>query len=148
MPPEPLRPEDVDALLAPNVRTTVADLLSARDSLLRARAAFESLALAVEHLRQASARAQNAARTLEAEVKRRPARRAPTSSRCVDGACCAPHHLPTSPPTPGHPSSKVRRGCGGWSGLDDRRPYWCKQTVKRGSNPNAGGVHFKFVARE
>jgi hypothetical protein len=29
MPPEPLRPEEVDALLAPNLRTTVADLLSA-----------------------------------------------------------------------------------------------------------------------
>ena len=43
MPTEPLRPEDVDALLAPNVRTTVADLLSARDSLLRARVAFERL---------------------------------------------------------------------------------------------------------
>ena len=70
MPTEPLRPEDVDALLAPNVRTTVADLLSARDSLLRARVAFERLAVAVEHLRQASVRAQNAARTLEAEVNR------------------------------------------------------------------------------
>jgi hypothetical protein len=67
---EPLRPEDVDALLAPNVRTTVADLLSARDSLLRARVAFERLAVAVEHLRQASVRAQSAARTLEAEVNR------------------------------------------------------------------------------
>jgi hypothetical protein len=70
MPPEPLRPEDVDALLAPNVRTTVADLLSARDSLLRARVAFERLAVAVEHLRQASVRAQDAARTLETEVNR------------------------------------------------------------------------------
>jgi hypothetical protein len=70
MPTQPLRPEDVDALLAPNVRTTVADLLSARDSLLRARVAFERLAVAVEHLRQASVRAQDAARTLEAEVKR------------------------------------------------------------------------------
>jgi len=70
MPTEPLRPEDVDALLAPNVRTTVADLLSARDSLLRARVAFERLAVAVERLREASLRAQNAARTLEAEVKR------------------------------------------------------------------------------
>jgi hypothetical protein len=44
--------------------------LSARDSLLRARVAFERLAVAVEHLRQASVRAQNAARTLEAEVTR------------------------------------------------------------------------------
>ena len=70
MPTDPLRPEDVDALLAPNMRTAVADLLSARDSLLRARVAFERLAVAVEHLRQASVRAQNAARTLEAEVKR------------------------------------------------------------------------------
>jgi hypothetical protein len=70
MPTGPLRPEDVDALLAPNVRTTVADLLSARDSLLRARVAFERLAVAVEHLRQASVRAQDAARTLEAEVNR------------------------------------------------------------------------------
>ena len=70
MPTEPLSPEDVDALLAPNVRNTVADLLSARDSLLRARVAFERLAVAVEHLREASVRAQNAARTLEAEVKR------------------------------------------------------------------------------
>lgn len=70
MPTEPLSPRDVDALLAPNVRNTVADLLSARDSLLRARVAFERLAVAVEHLRQASVRAQNAARTLEAEVKR------------------------------------------------------------------------------
>lgn len=67
---EPLRPEDVDALLAPNMRTTVADLLSARDSLLRARVAFERLAVAVENLRQASVRAKNAARTLEAEVTR------------------------------------------------------------------------------
>jgi len=67
---EPLRPEDVDALLAPNMRTTVADLLSARYSLLRARVAFERLAVAVENLRQASVRAQNAARTLEAEVNR------------------------------------------------------------------------------
>jgi hypothetical protein len=67
---EPLRPEDVDALLAPNMRTTVADLLSARDSLLRARVAFERLAVAVERLREASLRAQNAARTLEAEVNR------------------------------------------------------------------------------
>jgi hypothetical protein len=70
MPTEPLRPEDVDALLAPTMRTAVADLLSARDSLLRARVAFERLAVAVEHLRQASVRAQNAARTLEAEVNR------------------------------------------------------------------------------
>ena len=70
MPTEPLRPEDVDALLAPNVRTTVADLLSARDSLLRARVAFERLAVAVERLREASLRAQNAARTLEAEANR------------------------------------------------------------------------------
>jgi len=70
MPTEPLSPEDVDALLAPNVRNTVADLLSARDSLLRARVAFERLAVAVEHLRRASVRAQNAARTLEAEVNR------------------------------------------------------------------------------
>jgi hypothetical protein len=70
MPTEPLRPEDVDALLAPNVRTTVADLLSARDSLLRARVAFERLAVAVENLRQASARAQDAARTLDAEIAR------------------------------------------------------------------------------
>jgi hypothetical protein len=74
MPTEPLRPEDVDALLAPNVRTTVADLLSARDSLLRARVAFERLAVAVEHLRQASVRAQSAARTLEAEVNRHTSR--------------------------------------------------------------------------
>ena len=71
MPTDPLLPEDVDALLAPNVRTTVADLLSARDSLLRARAAFERLAVAVEHLREASIRAQNAARALDAEVQRR-----------------------------------------------------------------------------
>jgi len=70
MPTDPLRPEDVDALLAPNMGTAVADLLSARDSLLRARVAFERLAVAVEHLRQASVRAQNAARTLEAEVNR------------------------------------------------------------------------------
>ena len=67
---EPLRPEDVDALVAPNMRTTVAYLLAARDSLLRARVAFERLAVAVENLRQASVRAQNAARTLEAEVTR------------------------------------------------------------------------------
>jgi len=77
MPTEPLRPEDVDALLAPNVRTTVADLLSARDSLLRARVAFERLAVAVEHLRQASARAQDAARTLETEVNRHTRRTTP-----------------------------------------------------------------------
>jgi hypothetical protein len=70
MPTDPLLPEDVDALLAPNVKTTVADLLSARDSLLRARAAFERLAVAVEHLREASIRAQNAARALDAEVQR------------------------------------------------------------------------------
>ena len=67
---DPLRPEDVEALLAPNVRTAVADLLSARDSLLRARVAFERLAVAIDHLREASARAETAARTLEAEVKR------------------------------------------------------------------------------
>ena len=71
MPTDPLLPEDVDAILAPNMRTTVADLLSARDSLLRARAAFERLAVAVEHLREASIRAQNAARALDAEVQRR-----------------------------------------------------------------------------
>ena len=70
MPTDPLPPEDVDAILAPNMRTTVADLLSARDSLLRARAAFERLAAAVEHLREASIRAQNAARALDAEVQR------------------------------------------------------------------------------
>jgi hypothetical protein len=70
MPTDPLPPEDVDAILAPNMRTTVADLLSARDSLLRARAAFERLAVAVEHLREASIRAQNAARALDAEVQR------------------------------------------------------------------------------
>jgi hypothetical protein len=67
---DPLRPEDVNALLAPNVGTAVADLLSARDSLLRARVAFERLAAAIDHLREASARAETAARTLEAEVKR------------------------------------------------------------------------------
>jgi hypothetical protein len=67
---DPLRPEDVDALLAPNVRTAVADLLSARDSLLRARVAFERLAVAIDHLREASARAATAARTLEAEITR------------------------------------------------------------------------------
>lgn len=71
MPTDPLLPEDVDALLAPNVKTAVADLLSARDSLLRARAAFERLAVAVEHLREASIRAQNAARALDVEVQRR-----------------------------------------------------------------------------
>jgi hypothetical protein len=70
MPTEPLRPEDVDVLLAPNARTAVADLLSARDSLLRARVAFERLAVAVERLREASVRAQTAARTLEAEIER------------------------------------------------------------------------------
>lgn len=72
---QPLPPEDVDALLAPSVRTTVADLLSARDSLLRARAAFERLAVAVEQMRAASLRAQEAARRLDAEVNRgRPER--------------------------------------------------------------------------
>ena len=75
MPTDPLLPEDVDAILAPNMRTTVADLLSARDSLLRARAAFERLAVAVEHLREASIRAQNAARALDAEVQRHSPRR-------------------------------------------------------------------------
>jgi hypothetical protein len=44
--------------------------VSARDSLLRARAAFERLAVAVEHLREASIRAQNAARRLDEEVNR------------------------------------------------------------------------------
>lgn len=56
---EPLTPQEVDTLLRPDWRTTTADLLVLRDSLLRMRDAFARLATTAERL-------QHSARQLEA----------------------------------------------------------------------------------
>ena len=55
---EPLTPQEVDRLLRPDWRTTTADLLVLRDSLLRMRDAFARLATTAERL-------QHSARMLE-----------------------------------------------------------------------------------
>ena len=60
---EPLTPQEVDRLLRPDWRTTTADLLVLRDSLLRMRDAFARLATTAERL-------QHSARMLEAMAGR------------------------------------------------------------------------------
>jgi hypothetical protein len=51
MSPDPLQPNEVDALLAPDPRTATADLLSLRDAVTRMGEAFQRLAAAAERLR-------------------------------------------------------------------------------------------------
>lgn len=50
MPPEPLSPTEVDALLRPDPRTRCADMLVLRDALSRMAGALEQLADAVQRL--------------------------------------------------------------------------------------------------
>ena len=51
---EPLTPQEVDRLLRPDWRTSTADLLMLRDSLLRMRDAFARLATTAERLRRSA----------------------------------------------------------------------------------------------
>jgi len=48
---DPLPPNEVDALLAPDPRTATADLLSLRDAVTRMGEAFQRLAAAADRLR-------------------------------------------------------------------------------------------------
>jgi len=48
---DPLPPNEVDALLAPDPRTATADLLSLRDAVTRMGEAFQRLAAAAERIR-------------------------------------------------------------------------------------------------
>ena len=55
---KPLTPSEVDHLLRPDPRTTVADLLALRDSLLRMGDAFERLARSAERLQRSAIKLQ------------------------------------------------------------------------------------------
>ncbi|MFN2564422.1 MAG: hypothetical protein ABR499_05345 [Gemmatimonadaceae bacterium] len=77
MPPdpssEPLDPREVDALLQhEDLRTVAADLFALRDSLQRMHAALEQLARTMSALGDSAARAAEAQRSADAEVRRPP----------------------------------------------------------------------------
>ena len=61
--PEPLSPEQVDALLRPDPRSAAADLLVLRDSLQRLSAAWERIADAAGQLSRVAAQIEGHPRT-------------------------------------------------------------------------------------
>jgi hypothetical protein len=67
---DPLQPQEVDAILRPDPRTTTADLLVLRDALQRMGDAFERLADAVVQLHQTVADVQRFEGSADAEVPR------------------------------------------------------------------------------
>jgi hypothetical protein len=72
-PSGPLDPGEVDALLgAHDLRTVAADLFALRDSLQRMHAALEQLARTMTVLGDSAARAAEAQRAADAEVRRPP----------------------------------------------------------------------------
>ena len=70
MSPDPLSPEQVDALLRPDPRTRSADLLVLRDALLRVGGALERLHGAVTKLQQAAGELAEETRAIERQVER------------------------------------------------------------------------------
>jgi hypothetical protein len=72
-PSNPMDPREVDALLQhPDLRTVAADLFALRDSLQRMHTALEQLAHTMTALGDSAARAAEAQRASDAEVRRPP----------------------------------------------------------------------------
>jgi hypothetical protein len=72
-PSNPLDPREVDSLLGhADLRTVAADLFALRDSLQRMHAALEQLATTMTALGDSAARAVEAQRAADAEVRRPP----------------------------------------------------------------------------